>query len=426
MTCPTATAQAVGPTHEEVASIPGPSRTAPTAWRGWLIAATFLVVSLVGFLWWCSRHRGPSRGHWDEVERGRAYLHQGRPDLAVQAVSDVRDEAPGSGEAMTVAGLALIRLWEYRAARRALERALKLQPDQFEAATALAELNFGLGDGRRGVEILRQAARLRPRAFRVWLVMGKVLHDLGDSAGSIEAYEKAVAIQPEDRQALVGLVDALIYKGRPEEAQAWVTRALGRYPRDPVLLGLAARCSFDGNRLDEAEALAERALREDPRNVSALLTRARCRIARSRWRDALPDAEGAVAARPNDLGALQLLSMIETQLGMAGRAAQTQARRKRSQKRIRLMTELNEEISQHPEDPQLPWKLGQVAEEAGSHLLAVRCFEAAMALDPSFQPARERIAALRAAHPELARESGRATLIPLGAATAFESSPTDP
>jgi tetratricopeptide (TPR) repeat protein len=193
-----------------------------------------------------------------------------------------------------------------------------------------------------------------------------------------------------------------------------------------VLLGLAARCSFDGNRLDEAEALAERALREDPRNVSALLTRARCRIARSRWRDALPDAEGAVAARPNDLGALQLLSMIETRLGMAGRAAQTQARRKQSQERIRLMTELNEEISQHPEDPQLPWRLGQVAEEAGSYLLAVRCFEAAMALDPNFRPPRDRIAALRAAHPELARESGRATLIPLGADAALDPSPADP
>src|SRR5947208_2013250 len=48
----------------------------------------------------------PIRGHWQAVLRGRAYLAQNRPDLALQAVSHVRDEGPGAGEAMCVAGLA--------------------------------------------------------------------------------------------------------------------------------------------------------------------------------------------------------------------------------------------------------------------------------------------------------------------------------
>ena len=93
-------------------------------------------------------HINPSvREHWAAVARGRDALRRGRPDLALQAVNTVRDEAPGSGEAMTVAGLALLRLGEYRGARLALERALKLQPNQFDAAITLAELNFGLGNG---------------------------------------------------------------------------------------------------------------------------------------------------------------------------------------------------------------------------------------------------------------------------------------
>ena len=83
-------------------------------------------------------------------------------------MSAVRDEARGSGEAMTVAGFALLRMGEYRGARLALERALKLQPNQFDAAITLAELNLGLGNGRRGTELLEIAARLRPREFRVW------------------------------------------------------------------------------------------------------------------------------------------------------------------------------------------------------------------------------------------------------------------
>jgi Tfp pilus assembly protein PilF len=54
--------------------------------------------------------------------------------------------------------------------------------------------------------------------------------------------------------------------------------------------------------------------------------------------------------------------------------------------------------------------MGQTAWEAGSFLLASRCFEAALALDPNFQQARASLAALRAAQPDLARSPGRSTL----------------
>ena len=105
-----------------------------------------------------------------------------------------------------------------------------------------------------------------------------------------------------------------------------------------------------------------------------------------------------------------MLQKIETKLGLTERAAATQAERVRAQDRIALMNRLNKEISLHPEDPELLWTMGQTASEAGSFLLASRCFEAALALDPNFQPARESLAALRAAHPDLARSPGRSTL----------------
>ncbi len=149
---------------------------AARAVRGFLACATVgLPILALGWLWWQGPQQSPVRGHWAAVARGREALHRGRPDLAFQAVCGVTDEAAGSGEAMTVAGLALLRLGEYRGARLALERALKLQPDQFDAATTLAELSFGLGNASRGIELLQMAARLRPREVRVWLVMGKVL-----------------------------------------------------------------------------------------------------------------------------------------------------------------------------------------------------------------------------------------------------------
>jgi tetratricopeptide (TPR) repeat protein len=346
------------------------------------------------------------------VSRGSAYLHQGRPDLALDAVSQVRDEAPGSGEAMTIAGMALIQLGQPPAARLALERALALQPNQFEAAATLAELNFGLGNGRRGIEVLEMAARIRPREFRIWLVMGKVLHDLGDFPKAINAYEKALEVKPDDPEALVGLIGALVYKGVPDQAEARITKALGKYPENPMILGYAAQAAYDAHRIDEASALADRTLQRDARCFQAMLTRARCHIIKSRWQEALRDAEGAVAARPGDLSALQVLLTIERRVGLKERAAATETRRNQAQERAKLMTELSEAISQHPEDPELVWKLGEAARDAGAFLLSARCFEAALALDASFLPARRSLAALRSDHPESARDSGRETLFP--------------
>jgi len=336
------------------------------------------------------------RHHWDAVAKGRAHLAQGRPDLAFQAVSDVRDEAPGAGEAMTVAGLALIRTGQYRMARMALERAIKLQPNQFESAVTLAELNFDLGNGHRGVEVLEMAARLRPDVFRVWFTMGKVLFDLDDRPRAIQAYERALGLKPDDREALIGLIGCLLENHQPEMAQPWVTRAIQRYPNDAAVLGLGARTAYDLGSLDESSALAQRALVGDQENVMALEARARVHVVRAHWEKALPDAERAVAAEPNNRAALQLLLQIQARMGLTEQAAATRGKLKETQERIELMDRLAEEIRLAPDDPQLPWKMGQMAFQAGSFLLAGRCFEAALALDPNFQPARDSLAALQA------------------------------
>jgi tetratricopeptide (TPR) repeat protein len=385
-----------------------------------------LALVAIGCLWWHRSRQSSVQVHWRAVAAGRDYLRLGRPGLALKAVNEVRDEGPGSGEAMTVAGLALLRLGEYRGARLALERALKLQPNQFDSAATLAELNFGLGNGRRGIELLEMAARLRPREFRIWLTMGKVLSDLGNFPKAIQAYERAVGLDPDDREALTGLISCLLGTDQSDQAEPWLATALEKYPTCPRVLGFAARGAFDANRLNEAIALAEHSLARDPKNLDALLTRARAHVVQGQWERALPDAERARDAYPNDLGSLQLLQKIQTKLGLTDRAAVTQAERVQAQDRIALMNRLNDEINLHPDDPKLLCTMGQTAWEGGSFLLASRCFDAALALDPNLQQARASLAALRAEKPELARSPGRSTLFAPEAGVTSASSAARP
>jgi tetratricopeptide (TPR) repeat protein len=242
--------------------------------------------------------------------------------------------------------------------------------------------------------------------------MAKVLNDRGDRSRAIYAYEKAVGLNPSHREALISLIGTQIRSARPEQAEPWVAKALQKYPDDPVVLGLAARAASHAERPDAAIPLADRALARDPRNLHALLARAQAHAAQSRWEQALPDAEGAVAVEPNEMEALNLLLKIEMRLGFTGRATATLARRERAQERLRQMNQLAGEIQDHPDDPKLPWRMGQVAWESGMTLLASRCFQAAIALDPSFGPARESLSQLLAAQPELARSPSHSIPLP--------------
>src|SRR5579883_205765 len=76
------------------------TRPARSVWGPIAASAGLLVIALLGgSLWWAAR---PSRA--DEVRaavaKGRDYLRRGRPDLAFQAVNQIRDDSPEAGEAM--------------------------------------------------------------------------------------------------------------------------------------------------------------------------------------------------------------------------------------------------------------------------------------------------------------------------------------
>ncbi|MEJ7637804.1 MAG: tetratricopeptide repeat protein [Singulisphaera sp.] len=217
--------------------------------------------------------RAHAQGHWDAVARGRMYLRQGRPDRAFEAVSAIRDEAPGAGEAMTVAGLALLQYREFRGARMTLER-LSSSPTSSTRPRRSPRLDLMLGNGMSGVKLLRKAARLDPRDAQVWLTLGNVHHDLGEPGEAAHAFKEALKRDPKDREALFKLITELLDINRTDEATPRLTEALRRVPDDPALLGLAARQARDTGRMDEALALATRALGGDPDNLNALLVRA--------------------------------------------------------------------------------------------------------------------------------------------------------
>jgi tetratricopeptide (TPR) repeat protein len=160
-------------------------------------------------------------------------------------------------------------------------------------------------------------------------------------------------------------------------------------------LGSKARQTYEAGRHDEAISWADRALARDPDDHSALLARAKARLARLEYEQARQDLERLVALSPNEIEAYSLLMQAETKLGLTERVAATQKKRVAAQGRLQAISQLSDQLEEHPDDPDLRYRYGQLALEGRSHLLALRCFEAALALDPDHKPARAGLAEVR-------------------------------
>ena len=353
--------------------------------------ATILV--LIG--WTFSQRK---KDHRREVAQARYHLGRGEVDLAVSAVSGIRDDGPGAPEGLTLAARALLMRGNIAPARRILERSLKMKGDQPEAAKMLSAIYLAAGDGGRALTLLKEAARLEPGDFRPWYAMGKVYHDLGNLNESAAAYAEALRRTPpatEARQARIGRIRALLDANHAEEASADLAELRDQTPDDPQVLALAAWQARDRGLLGEAAKLADRALAGEPNNFDALLVRARLCALTRQPKLAIEDLEKAILVKPNDSAALQLLFHVQMRLGLTREASATLERSKRARERIELMDRLTKIIDQRPEDPEPRWRMGQAAMQGNMHVLAFQCFQAALDLDPNYQPARNALEKLR-------------------------------
>ncbi len=336
------------------------------------------------------------QGHWGAVERGRQFLAKNRPDLALSAVMEVRDEKPGAGEAMAIAGAAFAQLGEVRTARSALERALKLQPKQADAARLAASLSLGTGDAVRGLNYLKLVTELEPQDAGVWELMGRVRHDLGEFGLSADAFAASLERKPDQPEIVVALINELLQAGRADEATRWLEPALKSNPNDAKLMGLAARQARDLGEADRGLSLAESTLAIDPNNFDALIVRAKTSVQAGNAQAAVKDLERAITQQPNDLRALQLLGQAESLAGLDDRSRATMSKHQAAQQRGLKMTDLMKQITNTPDDATLRVALGRLANEAGQVELAHQCYQAALQIDPQQKEAREAMAALPA------------------------------
>jgi len=301
---------------------------------------------------------------------------------------------------------------------------------------ALATLHARAGDERAHAEILGRWCDREDSPAQVadHLELARRLADAGERAQALARVERAVALAPEHAPAWALLGRLQRESGRADEALAAFERAASHaLPIEAARHRVEAAAVAEPSDLERAHALLARAVRDDATSfaANAAMTRVASRLGRDA--DSVRHAEralelaaghsettetrlelallGARAARKLDqadacLRLFRVAHALEPELvealeGLAdAEFAQGELQAARALLERRLAADPDE-----PGRPRPLWMIGCALEQAGDLAGACARFEQALALDPGFDEAHERLVRSeeRAARPDRAR-----------------------
>ncbi len=195
-----------------------------------------------------------------QIEAGKAYLAADQPNDAFVCFRRAIRIDPQNYEAQLGLAQASTKIGATRAGLNAAEAAAKLKPGQPEALLAAGQLSLASQRPAEAEKYLREALRLNPKFAAAWRDLGETKLIQKAVGESVSALERARQLSPNDAEIRGKLGAVYVAAGRYREAIAEYQAAVkldtktAVYPRS-----LAWLLIQQGQRLDEARALAKKA-----------------------------------------------------------------------------------------------------------------------------------------------------------------------
>lgn len=184
---------------------------------------------------------------------------------ADEASRKAMELAPDLAEAQASRGFALSLNRDFAGAAKHFERALELDPHNYDALYLYGRSRFAEGRSEQAAELWARAHDARPDEFQSLALRALALKGIGDESGALaanrrtlELIERRLELNPDDLRALSLGPGMLIELGRREEALAMVARAIALAPNDGSILMNAAASYAQAGEADQALAILER------------------------------------------------------------------------------------------------------------------------------------------------------------------------
>lgn len=163
-------------------------------------------------------------------------------DEAMRTSSKALDLAPGLAESHVSAGIAHCMCQEYAEAEVEFEKAIQLDPKNYEAWYFFARTKVHEGDLERAIKLFDRASKVRPDDYQSVLLQAQLYISLGKMDRALEVTRRGIKrvravleYNPDDNRALNLGAFALLRLGETEEAKQWMYASTTNAPSDAVI-----------------------------------------------------------------------------------------------------------------------------------------------------------------------------------------------
>jgi adenylate cyclase len=130
----------------------------------------------------------------------------------------------------------------YDKAQEAFERAIELDPENYDAWYFFGRTKVHEGDFERAVELFQRASEVRPEDYQSVLLLPQLFHSLGRREEELDAARRGIEraravldLNPDDNRARNMGGFALLRLGEREEAIRWMEESVARAPNDSIV-----------------------------------------------------------------------------------------------------------------------------------------------------------------------------------------------
>jgi len=278
-----------------------------------------------------------------EMDRAvvRALLLQGRFEDALGRIDKV-SASEFDAAWLVLRGQADLGLQNVKEAKASFEAALKSDPSSTDARRGLARIGLMAGDTQAAEQQLDQALQSADDDVQTWILKGELELSLQKPDMAQASFEKALELAPTSAAARMGVVRAMLARGKTDEAAAHIDILAKASPNHPLVNYLRALAARQKNDLDGAQAALREVLRVAPNHAPSLLQAGQVHYMRREFEQARDVLQRYLDQLPDNSAAQKLLAAVYIEL-------------KQPQKAVDLLGPM---AAQAPNDPQLLAMLG--------------------------------------------------------------------
>lgn len=211
---------------------------------------------------------------WAGLAISTAFLHiyyDPNPKLRPQcdqASLRALQHTPDLPESCIARALALHINNQFQDAEIYFQRSIELNPNRFESYYCFARMRIHQGRHRQAIELFEKAMEVEPDDYQSPLLLVGIYNGLGEhekahkvAQQGVEIAQSFLKINPNDARALCLSSDAWVELGATEKARDWVLKAIKIDPEDPATLYNAACFYTSQGEYDKALDVLEKILK---------------------------------------------------------------------------------------------------------------------------------------------------------------------